>query len=209
MNRGGGQKQPINLIKKYNTLEKATNQSTTVAAVLLSVGLVKVYVIQPPNARTASPRVVAVGTSLKDRLPGVDWGKNQRTLVLALSTHCHYCTESAPFFRRLRDEAGSGIQVVAVLPETVQEAQEYLTAEGLQVEVVKQVSLATIGVSGTPTMLLVNRGGTVTKLWKGKVQAKEEDSVLQVLRDRASVESKEKRNTKVTKTEQKGDLDYV
>jgi len=50
------------------------------------------------------------------------------------------------------------------------------------VDQVRQVSLGTIGVRGTPTILLVDGKGVVTKLWTGKLQAQAEDEVLAALR---------------------------
>jgi hypothetical protein len=57
-----------------------------------------------------------------------------------------------------------------------------LKDEGVQVDQVKQVSMGAIGVRGTPTMLLVNGAGVVTKVWTGKIQPKQEQEVLTALR---------------------------
>ncbi len=49
-------------------------------------------------------------------------------------------------------------------------------------EEVKQASLDTIGVTGTPTMLLVDAKGTVSKVWEGKVQPHQQAGVLAALK---------------------------
>ncbi|HWB83556.1 MAG TPA: hypothetical protein VG675_05425 [Bryobacteraceae bacterium] len=138
-------------------IETLANITTTVVAVLLSIVLVRVYFFPTPISRRmpATPAAVAVGTSLKGRLP-VDWSENGHTLILAISTHCHFCTESAPFFRRLQEEKIKGVKVVAVLPETVDEATQYLKGEGVRVDEVRQASLPSIGITGTPTILFVD-----------------------------------------------------
>src|ERR1700752_4473118 len=53
----------------------------------------------PPQAQAANRGKDWVGTSLTD-LP-IKWDANQQTLVMALSSNCHFCTESAPFYKRL------------------------------------------------------------------------------------------------------------
>ena len=125
---------------------------------------------------------MAVGTSLKSRVPGVDWRKNGRTLVLAISTECHFCKDSTPFYRKLEEQVGKDLKTVAVLPQPVAEAEQSLNGEGVHVDRVEQATMAGIGVKGTPTMLLVNSAGVVTKVWVGKIQPEREQEVLAALR---------------------------
>lgn len=149
-------------------IETMSNIGTIVVAAVLSAVLVKVYLLPAPAGRLAqtapSMPAASAGTLLKGRIPGVDWSKNGRTLVLAISTTCHFCKDSEPFYRRLQQEVGKGLKTVAVLPQPVDEAEQYLNGAGLHVDQVKQAVLGGIGVRGTPTMLLVNSAGIVTKV---------------------------------------------
>jgi thioredoxin-related protein len=123
-----------------------------------------------------------VGLNMKQSLPGVDWAGNKRTLVLALSTQCHFCTDSAPFFQRIQKEAAKNVRMLAVLPQAVEDSRKYLEGEGVHVEDVKQAQLSTIGVTGTPTLLLVDSTGKVADAWQGKLQPEQEAGVLTVLK---------------------------
>src|ERR1017187_6206610 len=133
----------MNLPFKLVKIEAVANVATIVVAGLLSVVLVKEYLL-PTSPSSRNPAAVAavepaaVGTNLKDQLPGVDWSRNGRTLVLAISTHCHFCTESAPFFGRLKEEAGRSVKIVALMPEPVGEGASYLKAKGVSVDQIKQ-----------------------------------------------------------------------
>ena len=71
--------------------------------------------------------------------------------------------------------------MVAVLPQSADIAQEYLNSEGFHVDQVKQTSMGELGVRGTPTLLLVNSAGVVTKVWIGRLQPQEQEQVLSVL----------------------------
>ena len=159
-----------------NKIETIANIMTIGVSALLSVVLVKTYLLPAPSP--SRPPVVAeaaVGTSLKGRVPGVDWSRNGRTLALAISAQCHFCKESTPFYRRLQEQVRKSVKMVAVLPQPVAAAEQYLNGEGVRVDQVKQATPGEIGVRGTPTMLLVNSAGVVTKVWTGKLQPEEEE----------------------------------
>jgi thiol-disulfide isomerase/thioredoxin len=166
-------------------LQNIANIATIVVSVLLSVVLVKVFLL-PPAVRPSSGSRSPVGQNIKQSLPGVDWAKNKRTLVLALSTRCHFCTESAPFFQRIQKEAADNVKMVAVLPQDVADSRKYLEGEGVHLDDIKQATLTTIGVSGTPTLLLVDSSGKVAEAWQGKLQPDDEEKVIATLRDSIS-----------------------
>jgi len=114
----------------------------------------------------------------------VDWSKNSQTLLLALSQNCHFCSESAPFYQRLAEERAQrgNTRLIAVLPQTVGEAQKYLSDLGISVDEVRQAPLSSLGVVGTPTLVLVNRDGIATNVWRGKLPSDIESQVLAKLR---------------------------
>jgi hypothetical protein len=176
-------------------IEIATNMATIVVAITISVVLVKGYLLPATSAATRrTPQKArletAVGTNISNRLQGIDWRANNHTLLLVISTHCHFCTESAPFFRGLDREAQDKAKIVAVLPESVAEASSYLKSEGVSVDAVKTASLDGVGVTGTPTMLLVDAEGVVVSKWVGKIKPEEESSVPDTLRAKASLQKR-------------------
>ena len=176
----------IELASKLSTgLQAAANIATLIVACLLSMVLVRTYFPFSPLLRpTVTQPAIAtasVGNNLKPQLGGVDLTANGETVLLALSTHCHFCTESAPFFRQLSEKPGKAFKVVAVLPESVTESQDYLKREGVHVDQLKQMSLDKLGVVGTPTMLLLNKSGIVTKSWVGKLNPEEQMQALKAI----------------------------
>ena len=99
--------------------------------------------------------------------------------MLALSTSCHYCNESAEFYRRLVKECEAhGVRTIAILPQAVNEAQTYLGNEGVKVNEVRQASLPSLEITGTPTLLLINDAGKVEHIWYGKLPPEQEKDVL-------------------------------
>lgn len=169
--------------KRPTKLETLANLSTILVSLLLSIVLVKVFLLPEERSPASAVRPqVAKGTSLKGSLPGVDWSKNGRTLVFAISTRCHFCTDSAPFLKRVSEQRLASTKLLAVLPQTVDESRKYLDQQGVRVDDVKQAPLDSIEVSGTPTLLLVDKAGTVAGVWVGKLEPSQQEEVLRVLK---------------------------
>lgn len=160
-------------------IETSANVAIILAAVLLAAVLVKQHLLDGTRTQASGPQPgVAVGAKLT--APGVDWGESKRTLVLALSTTCHFCSESAPFYQRLAKE--SGVRLIAVVPQDVAEGRLYLNRLGVPVGDIRQMSLDSIGVAGTPTLLLVDDAGRVSGKWVGKLDPDREAELLEQVR---------------------------
>src|SRR5689334_16072564 len=144
-----------NIAKK---IEVVANVSIIVAALAFTTVLAKRYFA--PVLPLAVPKAAAasIQSGKKADFINVDWGKSDRTLLLVLQAGCHFCSESAPFYQRLARETAqmSGIHIVAVLPQDVAEGSKYLNSLGVPIEDIRQAQLDSLGVSGTPTLILID-----------------------------------------------------
>lgn len=164
-------------------LEVAANVATIVLVLLVGTLLLR------NNATSARTRVpartppVQVGAHWGNSPLGINWGANHRTLVMGLQTTCHFCTQSGPFFQRLVEAAPSDLKIVAVFPQAEGVAKSYLDNLGVRVNEVKQASLATLGIAGTPTLLLVDDLGVVKDVWSGQQAPEGETNILSAIQD--------------------------
>ncbi len=71
--------------------------------------------------------------------------------------------------------------MVAVLPTDIEKSRTHLEKLGLTNLDVRQASLDSIQVDGTPTLLLVNDKGEITNYWVGKLPANKEAEVINKL----------------------------
>ena len=165
--------------KFSRTIELTTNIAIITVAVLLSVVLVKNYLLSGPKAPEALP-TVPTGTKLS--LQDVNWAANKRTLLMVLSDTCRYCTESADFYKKLAQERAKhdDVRMVAVLPQDVEAGKTYLNKLGVTVDEVRQSPLEAVGARATPTLIFVDDKGVVTGSWVGKLPAENEAQVLKV-----------------------------
>lgn len=167
--------------KFARTIELTTNIAIITVAVLLSIVLVKHYIlprVQPDVSALDSPPTVPTGTKVS--LQDVNWAANKRTLLMVLSDGCRFCTESADFYKKLVQERAkhNDVRIIAVLPQEVGTAQAYLNKLGVSVDEVRQSPLNVVGVRGTPTLILVDDKGLVTASWVGKLPVEKEFEVL-------------------------------
>jgi thiol-disulfide isomerase/thioredoxin len=151
--------------------------NVTVIVVALAIGFV---LLRGKIAGPHIPRSVAVGDRL-GQVPGVDWSRHRRTLVLALNTGCHFCQDSAPFYQRLAQALrpdSDAVEIVAVFPNDAEAVRQLIEDEGLSFRSVSAVPLEKLGVAETPTLILVDSQGRVERTWLGLLTPREELEVL-------------------------------
>lgn len=157
-------------------IEFLANIAIIVVASFLATSLVKNYWIKPlPTPSILRETSASSGTNLSALQ--IDWKQSNQTLVLAISSTCHFCSDSAPFYKKLASNKGD-TRIVAVLPQSVEDGRKYLSKLGVVVDDVKQVPLNEIGVSGTPSLVLVDNSGVVKNFWLGKLSVEKEQIVL-------------------------------
>jgi len=158
--------------KARRRLEIAAN----IAILVVAIVIVRNFVL----SKWPWPQQLEVPTiGTKISLPGSKWDEGT-TLVMALQKGCRYCEESSSFYRRLREQRSGALpRMVAVVPGTKSDIASYLSNQGIIVDDIVNVSLSDIKVSYTPTLLLVDRSGSVTDVWVGKLDARKEKEVIQ------------------------------
>ena len=160
-------------------LLRVTEVAANIAIVIVALVVVGVLVKQYWGRRQpAKPPAIAAGTKMT--IADVDWAKNGSTLIVALQKGCHFCSESAPFYQRLVNDTHdkNGLKIVAVLPQDISDARQYLESLKVPIADVKQAQLSSFGVSGTPTLILVDGQGRVLNSWVGRLPPDAEAEVM-------------------------------
>jgi hypothetical protein len=168
-------------------LEKATNVAIILACVALVGNLARNYYRSSRPVPGLAPKI-AKGAVVK--LPGAAPATSQPTLVLALSKNCHFCQESVGFYQKLtafKNSSPQGLRLVAVLPEKREEAASYLKESGIGADAVLSMPVSQIGVTGTPTLLLLDGQNKLEEIWVGKLNESQESEVMARLKKACAV----------------------
>ena len=164
--------------ERLTQIEKKIEVLANVAIVLVAFSIVGVLLYKCSPNKPQTPELKIGG---QFSLPGANWSNHKQTLVLLLQKSCHFCVESAPFYQKLStaSRAQTQTRMLAVLPNPVDEAKNYLKELGIEIADIRQADLGALGVAGTPTIVLVNDQGTIIESWVGKLKPEEEEKILQ------------------------------
>ena len=161
-------------------IELLANIAIVIVAILLAFVLVDRYLLRSSPPKPNAPQAMSVKPGTKLSFPDASWEKSGKTLLLVLSTTCRYCTESAPFYQQLAQRKGSrdDVRIMAVLPQSPDEARKYLSDHGITVDQVRQAALGDVQAKATPTLIMVDKNGSVIESWVGKLPPEKEAEVF-------------------------------
>jgi hypothetical protein len=160
-------------VEMKSKIEAAAN----IIVIVLAVVVGSVFLKDRLSSVAPESNAVKTGDNLAN-LDGWDWGAHDQTLVLGLRRGCHFCEDSAPFYQRLIAQQQQGSTIVAVFPDTVDVVKEVVQSEGLRIHALAGVPLERLKIDATPTLLLVDRNGTVLNAWIGMLSPRQELEVM-------------------------------
>jgi hypothetical protein len=161
--------------------KRAANVAIVLACLFLIGSLARNYYLRSkPNLRPQPDIPKRAKVNLPDLNPS-----SQRsalpTLVFVLSRSCHFCTESAPFYRKLtafKNSFPHGLRFIAVLPESKEEAESYLKEYGIGTDAVLSMPVSQIMAQGAPALVLLDGQNKLEEVWLGKLSDSQEEQVM-------------------------------
>lgn len=170
-----------NRLKSY--LETAANISVVGLCVGFGFLIFQRGSGSPPAAAANTRPSYAVGEVLQP-LPGVDFDSYSKTLLVFFQSSCRYCTDSMPFYRRLRQgqlAREANLQLVGIAPEPLLAAGGYLREHDVAFDKLFQVDRGDFKFRGTPTLLLVDSERRILKEWRGLLSSTAEAELERVV----------------------------
>jgi hypothetical protein len=167
-------------------LEKLTTLAVLIAAVLVIAVTARDRLFPGNNPHQDAARAAQQLVGKSFPVPaGYQIGKTA-TLLLVVSSTCHFCSESMPFYRQLaaiQPKTSGEFGLLAVMPESSDTGLEYLSKNGVTVAGAISTSLSKVGLAATPTLVLLDRDGRVKDVWVGMLNASRQGNVLKRLRE--------------------------
>jgi rhodanese-related sulfurtransferase len=139
--------------------------------------VVHVLITRIRNADKPSPQArLTVGSAIT--VDGYDFGSAARTLVIATSQLCRFSRENREFHERLVKRAvENNIPVLILAPEISESTVYTRSLEGIGAHVL-QCNLGRAGLSGTPTILFVDRLSHLSGIWQGRLGSMSQEVVF-------------------------------
>ncbi len=134
---------------------------------------------EPVPARSAVGREV--------NLPGADWQAAPFSVLLQISSTCHFCDESMPFYKQLisaRQQAAK-VPVIVASRDAVAVMRKHLEDRQVIVDKVLHARLESFA-PVTPTVYIVDSKGLVRRVFIGKLNSSGEKELLAIV-ERGSI----------------------
>ena len=168
-------------VQARRNLEIITNLAVLIVcltgmAMLLRVGVMGH--LSDPKSVAGHPEALKQGQIFR---ANSTLGISGPALVLALSTTCHFCAESLPFYKRLEEtHRGPGAPpIVLIFPDSKSDVDTFLRdLSPSTLAVLTGQDFSAIGVAGTPTVLLLDAKGVIQKVWRGKLSTEKEREIM-------------------------------
>lgn len=116
-------------------------------------------------------------------LPGADWQSAPFSVLLQISSTCHFCDESMPFYRQLltaRQSQAAKMPVIVASQDAVAVLRKHLEDRQVAVNKVLHSRLDSFG-TGTPTVYIVDSKGMVRRVFIGKLDPSGEKELLSIV----------------------------
>jgi thioredoxin-related protein len=163
-------------------MKKALEYTAYLALIVASLTATYVLVDQTlANHKSTAALNPSVLLNKKLPLDNAAWGNAHYTVVIAMTTVCHFCHDSIPFYKSLADmehNRPGQFQMVTVSPEAQKTTGDYLQQNQMPVDRVESAFLSSIDVSGTPTVFVVDSSGTVKKVYVGQLPPSRQQELI-------------------------------
>jgi hypothetical protein len=151
-------------------LDDLANVAVIITCAVISAGILTLLVERIPERRR--PRF-AQGGEIRAKLTHVNFARADKTLLLVVHSECKFCAASFPFYRTLlerRQTTNSSVRFVGVSTEPTEDLKAYFTKSAALPDEFVSIDKGTP--VATPTLVLVDRSGTVMREWTGLLDAK-------------------------------------
>jgi thioredoxin-related protein len=115
-----------------------------------------------------------------------DWQSSTATIAIFLSSSCHFCEASVPFYARLllasREAHDRAIPVIAISAEPREDLKRHFAAEQLEFSEVYQIPFPNNLLRATPTLMVIDKRGTIQRAVVGQLPVSRQTEFLEFVR---------------------------
>ena len=167
-----------------NVLKLSFRRTLDVVVLLLATMVAWQYYHGGRRGRSENKTLSWLDVGSTVDLPGVDWSRKHRHVVLAFTTACKFCVASGEFYGRLSQwiEEHPDNQLIVVSPEPRLRIRQWMTLHGVAAFQHVQENFLLRGFRITPTIALVDSTGRVRDLIIARLTDTEEELLFRRLK---------------------------
>ncbi len=150
-----------------------------VAVVVIAVVADRYFAREFPDTNPLTTSLL--NTQIDAASMGVDFTVADRTAIVFVQQECPACAESLPFYRRLTDRDTEAVQILFAAPQHNAGIASYLASNAIAPDRVLLVRPGQLPAMATPTVMVVDRDGSITHSWVGWLSTAAENEVLNAL----------------------------
>ncbi len=160
-------------------IETSANVVIIVLAIILTVILAQKFFFKPS---TENVELIKAGEKIS--LTDLDSSQSEKSILIALNPDCPFCTASAPFYRSIKESIAQNgeVRLIGLFSSEVTNEKDYVEKLDVNFDAVRKVSFDTLKIPSTPTIVVVNKDGTVLSVWRGKLSSEKEREFLSQLK---------------------------
>jgi hypothetical protein len=90
---------------------------------------------RPTKTESLTEKALLSNNAPAISLPGIDWSHSEKTVLLAVSTDCSFCTASMPFYKKLAEMISTDkkLNLISVTPQSLSEGQAYFDKSDVKI----------------------------------------------------------------------------
>lgn len=159
------------------------NIATNVLVIAIGAIVISVLIVRYTSPASV-PKALRPG-EIMPTLTVMHLSDKPHTFLLFVRKGCHFCEDSMPFYKELNKATHSPTsmtRLVALFPDNDTAAMTVLNTYGLTgMTFGGNVDFDHFGVSGTPTLVFVDRSARIVRTWVGELRASQEQDVLRLV----------------------------
>jgi hypothetical protein len=170
-------------------VERTSNQTITngqyvLYGSLLLLALITVVIVRN-LPKTKSSEVSPSAFRVPPLRPSYHWSNRSATAVIAIRDGCHFCEDSSAFYQRLVSLERQGkisARIIFVMPDAEKVGKFDVPSNTIENQAFYNIPLASFGVRGTPTILVISNSEQVVRAWQGELTSNDQDRVISYLK---------------------------
>lgn len=115
-------------------------------------------------------------------LQGIDFSTSEQNIIAFLDKDCKFCEQDTSFYQRLAQASKTrNVRLIVAFQHDLRDGKRYLAERYIEPSETVRLRFQSLGIQGTPTILLLNPQGRIIAKWVGELSGPLEDYIASIV----------------------------